>query len=53
MKDVFAGEATVSVGGGQPLSQKVYVQGSRKPIWRSASMARGRTTRSSTTPAPI
>ncbi|MEN2990201.1 TonB-dependent receptor [Tistrella sp. BH-R2-4] len=27
LKDVFAGEATVSVGGGQPLSQKVYVQG--------------------------
>lgn len=27
LKGVFAGEATVSVGGAQPLSQKVYVQG--------------------------
>jgi hemoglobin/transferrin/lactoferrin receptor protein len=27
MKQVFAGEASVSVGGGQPMSQKVYVQG--------------------------
>lgn len=27
VKDVFAGEASVSVGGAQPLSQKVYVHG--------------------------
>lgn len=27
LKQVFAGEASVSVGGGQPMSQKVYVQG--------------------------
>ena len=27
LKDVFAGEATVSVGGGQPVAQKIYVQG--------------------------
>lgn len=27
VKEVFAGEASVSVGGAQPLSQKVYVQG--------------------------